>query len=568
VGHRLAEALRDCGTTHVFGVPGGQTLPLYEGIMDREGIEHVLVRDERSAGFAADAYARLTGRIGVCDATVGPGATNLPSAVAECLTASVPLLAIVSDLPRAAEHRRGRGNASQGLPQLEMLAPIAKWAVRLTDPEALDETLAAALRIAATGRPGPVVLAIPEDVFRAPAAAGRDFGALPRTIPWHRPGADPAAVARAAALLRGARRPAVLAGGGVVIAGAEAELAALAERLGAPVATTVTGKNALPEDHPLSLGVAGTMGNDVANATLAGADVLLLAGTKAGQGAMLGYSLPAEGTTVIHLDVDPEEIGRNVPGALALVADARLGLAALVDELGAGAAGAEWDAAALRGELAAWRERERDPARARAAMLPQRVVALAAAGAGPGDVAVSDASLASGWTANHFDLRGPAGRRSLAPRGLAGLGWGAAAAVGAACALSALGRSGRVVHVAGDGGLAYSVAELEVMARLRLPVTNVVLDNRTLAWIKHSEQLRFGDRFISADFAEVDFARVASGFGVPSRRVETEAELEAALAESREASGPFLIDALVDEWETPVVGRAKPTRVAATPAAR
>ena len=162
VGHRLAELLVEYGIEYVFGVPGGQTLSLYEGIMKQNGkIRHVLMRDERSAGFAADAHARITGKIGVCDATVGPGATNLVSPIAEAYNASIPVLAIISDISRAWEHRRTRGNASQAMKQLEMFSTISKWQTTFNEPSALDDVVDAAFRIATTGKPGPVVLSDP-----------------------------------------------------------------------------------------------------------------------------------------------------------------------------------------------------------------------------------------------------------------------------------------------------------------------------------------------------------------------------------------------------------------------
>ncbi len=199
VGHRLAELLVEYGIEYVFGVPGGQTLSLYEGIMKQNGkIRHVLMRDERSAGFAADAHARITGKTGVCDATVGPGATNLVSPLAEAYNASIPVLAIISDISRAWEHRRTRGNASQAMKQLEIFSTISKWQTTLNEPAALEDVVDAAFRVATTGKPGPVVLSIPEDVFWADAAepksVDRSRGAI---FPRHRIGPDPEAVKRA-----------------------------------------------------------------------------------------------------------------------------------------------------------------------------------------------------------------------------------------------------------------------------------------------------------------------------------------------------------------------------------
>ena len=554
VGKRLAHLLKEYGVTHVFGVPGGQTLPLYEGIMETDGIAHVLMRDERSAGFAADAYARLTGLTGVCDATVGPGATNLPSAIAEAYSSSVPLGAIIADLPRHWEHRRVRGSASQGVRQVEIFSSISKWQATVADPAALDDLADAAFRIANAGRPGPVVLSIPDDVFAAPAPDRPRPARPPLRTPWYRTAPDPALVRDAAAAIARADRPALFVGGGAMLSAAAAEVQALAEYLNVPIATTISGKGVVAETHPLAVGVAGAMGRPIANEVLKDADLIVLVGTKTGQVATFNWRLPAPGVRTVHIDVDAEEIGRNFPDSLPLVGDARLAIAALhaaLTHLGVPPKG--WDGAAIQARVRRWYAQAVDRPQVDGEPLkPQLVMDLLNQHARPDDMVVCDASLASGWVAAYYNLPAP-GRSYLAPRGLAGLGWGAPAAIGAATAREVLGRPGAVLHVAGDGGFAYSVQELEVMARLRLPVITVLLNNSALAWIKHAEKARFGERYISTDFTRVDFAAVARGFGVPAWTARTAAELHAALDQARLAEGPALVDVITDQWETPLL---------------
>lgn len=556
VGKRIVQLLKEYGVTHVFGVPGGQTLPLYQGIMETEGIEHVLMRDERSAGFAADGYARLTGRTGVCDATVGPGATNLPSAIAEAYASSIPLVALVSDIPRAWEHRRVRGNASQGLRQLEIFAPITKWHAAITDESAVDDMVEHAFRVANTGRPGPVVLAIPEDVFRAPLDEMADQPARnrPLTSPWVRTAPDPESVRAAAAFVAGSRRPALLVGGGALLSGATDEVQALAEYLNAPVATTITGKGVIAETHPLAIGVAGSMGRTIANEILQEADLIIMIGTKAGQVATLGYEIPGPGVRSVHIDIDPEEIGRNFPDSQPVVGDALLAVTALTQALKDMKVGPkEWDRDQISNRVQSWYDAAIDkPQLGTEPLKPQLVMHVINQQSDPDDVVVCDASLASGWAANYYILS-RSGRHFCAPRGLAGLGWGAPAAIGAALGLQVHHRPGRVILFAGDGGFAYSVQELEVMARLKLPVTTILFNNSTLAWIKHVEKVRFGDRYISSDFSLVDFATVSKGFGVPAESVKTVADLQRALEVARNTEGPIVIDIITDQWETPVV---------------
>lgn len=557
VGVRLARGLCAAGVGHVFGVPGGQTLPLYGGILETPGIEHVLMRDERGAACAADAYSRVTGRIGVCDATVGPGATNLVSGIAEAYGSSVAMLAIVADIPRDWEHRRARGNASQALDQASMFTGISKWVARVTSPAALDDCLRVALAVATSGRPGPVVLSIADDVFAGPAGEART-AIESAHAPRERFAPDPARVVAAARSLATSRRTIVVAGGGAVASGAFDEVRALAEVLGAPLVTTMSGQGILEEHHRLSLGVCGSMGNPVANRALADADAVVYVGCKAGQAATLNYTTPAAGTAVIQIDIDPEEVGRNHPEALALVGDARQALAGLLAELAGGdAPKMEWDVAARRGELEAWiTSQSGSPCNSpESGLRPQWTTTTVAAHMSADDAFVADASLVAGWTANYLRVR-CAGQHALAPRGLAGIGWGTPAAVGAAVARRELNLPGRTVLFCGDGAFTYSLGELEVMRRLALPVTAVILNNRTLAWIKHIQEFVLDD-YVSVDFCDIDFSQVAKGFGVPSWRVQAPAELGEALRAAASTAGPALVEVITDPTETPVLSIAE-----------
>ncbi|MBU1274644.1 MAG: thiamine pyrophosphate-binding protein [Proteobacteria bacterium] len=553
VGDRLAQMLAESGVDRVFGVPGGQTLPLYEGIRKSGGaISHVLMRDERSAGFAADAYARLTGKVGVCDATVGPGATNLLSPLAEAHCSSIPMLAIISDIPRSWEHRRLRGNASQAMEQLEMFKPVSKWQVTLSEPASLENVLDQALRVAVSGRPGPVVLAVPDDVGDMDIQWQRRV--RPSAVfPRHRSAPDPAQVQAARQALAQAQKPVLLVGGGVHTSGAGQEVAQLARLMGAPVVTTITGKGVMAETDPQVFGVTGSMGSPKANEVVAQADLVFFIACKAGQLATFGYDRPAPGVATIHLDIDPEEIGRNFPDSIALVCDARLGLADLLAALGSDRFAYEWNLDALRQDCRQWYDqitlRPQVPGEPLKAQAVTRLIDEAME---PGDLAVCDASLPSGWAAVYLRLK-EAGRSYLAPRGLAGLGWGAPAAIGAALARP---QAKRVFLFAGDGGYAFSMQELEVMVRLNLPVVTCLFNNNILGWIKHVQKARYGDNHISTDFNHIDFATVAQGFGARGYKVNSLDELRDALGKERQPQGPAIIDMNTDQWETPVLRNA------------
>jgi acetolactate synthase-1/2/3 large subunit len=582
-GALLAGLLSEHGVRHVFGVPGGQTLALYDAIVDRaRDLTHVLVRDERTAAYAADGYARMTGRVGVCDATVGPGAAKLPSGLGEALGASVPVIALVSDLPiRLAAHRY-RSAASQALDQAALLTPVTKWLASVPDAASMPGLVRQAFREATSGRPGPVALLLPQDVLDSPAApvtpragSGR-FGVFPA----FRPPPEPADVAAVAQVLRRAARPFLLAGGGVMHSGAGLALVALAARLSAAVGTTLTGKGAIAEDHPLSVGVTGTMGTSAAAAALAEADVVLLAGTKASGGATYGWTLPRAGQHVVQLDIDPAELGRAFDVAAAMLGDARESLTALLAELGTGtagangsttasatgtglaagalAAGAEPDRSAWRDRLAAltadWRAvRDRERASDAIPIAPQRVLAALEEALAPGDCLICDASLASGWGGVYFEQRRP-GRQVLFPRGQAGLGYALPAAIGAATgsASDAATAGARIVVLTGDGALGYAVGELATVTELRLPVTVVVLNNRSLGWIRWYRRITFGRGWEDDDFADVAYADVATAFGMHGVRVTDPAKLSTVLASALRSDRPALVDVVTEAFQTPI----------------
>ena len=556
VGNLLVELLEQYGVGYVFGVPGGQTLALYRGILERGGqpssVAHVLMRDERSAVFAADGYARVSGRTGVCDATVGPGVTNLVSGVAEAYNSSVPLVAIGSDIPTGWQHLRRHGSASQGLDQAPIFTSITKWLGHVTTPASAADTIDAAFRAANTARPGPVFLDVPEDVFSA-TVTGETPGARvrPSRSPWYRAGADPAVVAQASAHLATAERPVIVAGGGVHAAGAGHAVQRLARLLGAPVATTITGKGTIPETDPLAIGVTGSMGRPFANEIVRQADVVLQVGTKAGQVGTLGWELPSITATVIRIDIDPEEFGRT-GRSLGLWADARLGVEALVDALGDHRPVSTWDVGSLAARSADWLSTERAAPREMAPLHPRDMVAVLDEILRPDDILVCDASLASGWGATHYRVKGT-GRLFLAPRGLAGLGWAAPAAIGAALAAP----DRRVVVLAGDGAWAYSMGEVETMTRLGLPILNVILTNGTLGWAKHAERARFdGAGDVSVDFTPVDYAAGAVGLGARAVRVDRLSTFRSAVERwDREVGcrAPTVLDVQIDQEVSPVL---------------
>jgi acetolactate synthase-1/2/3 large subunit len=462
IGDRLIGALTNAGIDAIFGVPGGQTLPLYRAAR-AAGFRHVLMRDERTAACAADAYARVRGHIGVCDATVGPGVTNLISGLAEAYASSIPVLAVVADIRSDQGHLRRRGVVSQAVEQSALLAPVTKWVARVERSATFDEVFSHALRVATTGRPGPVALEIPEDVFVE--SLGEEISTAPSVqavSPRFRPALAASDVDRINALLAEAERPLLLAGGGVIASGACDALRAFVEATDIPVATTIMGKGALDERHELSLGVVGTFGCVRAGAALIEADVVLVIGSKLDQVSTIGFRMPRAGQRLVHLDIDGEEIGRVTPVEVGAVADAREALTALQGHFRrTGATRHETWISRLPAEPGFEATAGGD------GVAPEAILTTISESFPTEATLVSDASLASGWAARYFRV-GRAGRSFLAPRGLAGIGWAGGAAIGASVAA---GGRGRVVALAGDGAWGYTMAEVETAARAGLPIT-------------------------------------------------------------------------------------------------
>lgn len=549
----IIETLQKHGVDVIFGVPGGQTLALYDAIAKSDGsIRHITVLDERSGSYAADAYARASGRLGVCDGTVGPGATNLISGLAEALNSSSPVLAIVSELLTETIHLSEWGSASQGSDQVALLRPVCKKVYAVRDAHELPYLLNRAITSAVSGRPGPVSLIVPMDIFEKQAEPAR-LGSIsldkapevPRYI------ADPKVVARAADLISSAKRPVILAGGGAVAADAHSAILDLARLASTPVATTWTGKGIIAENDPLALGVLGaSAGLPGTEATVHEADVVIMIGTKSAQNSSFRWAFPRADQKVIHIDVDPHEMNRVFRTDAALVGDAQAVVGQLIEAVRS--RGPRRDLVGWLDTCATAVKAARDDMKEQMTsnivpIAPQRVLAAIADACGDDDLLVCDASFASAWGAMFFPVR-KAGRRCIFPRGMAGLGFGLPAALGAAAAQP----NAQVFLIAGDGGFAYSAQELAVAAHHKLRVRSIVINNGHYGWIKHSYRARFGGELPQNRLPAIDYRTVAEGFGCFALRVENPADLAAAFQKIKDIDGPALIDIMTSAEESPV----------------
>ena len=537
-GRALAEMLNAHGGAPIWGMAGFQLLPFYDGVRAL-GMTHTLINDERAGAFAADAWARVTGRPGVVDATLGPGATNLLTGLVESLNAGVPMIAVVGDANRAHAWK----NMTQETRQIEMLAPAVKEVIRVEVGERIPEHVRRAFAVATGGRPGPVILDVPEDIahgeFDFHVEAMRVDEAWTR-IPALRVRPDRAAVERAAAILDRARRPLVLAGGGVHLSGAWEALRRFAETLGAPVAHTMSGKGALACAHPLSVGLFGRY-DRIANGLIEEADALLAVGCKLGEIATKRYTLPPAHIPLIHLEIEANEIGRAARTEAPLWGDAAAGLEDLTEACDARIDRSAWTALAAA-RHAAWREGAE--ARYRSAERPINMARLVQAirDALPDDgILVADGGFAGHWTGLLYDTR-QAGRTYIADRGFASIGYGLPGGMGAALAAG----DRPVVALSGDGGFNMTLGELETARRLGLGVTVAVVNNAASGYVKALQHAMYGARYQSADLSETDYAAAARALGCHGVRVEDPSGLDAAFAEAlAERDRPSVVDVVV-----------------------
>jgi len=549
VAHAIVRALQRHGIEVLFG----QSLPSMLCLAAEEaGIRQIAYRTENAGGYMADAHARMTHKPSIVTAQNGPAATLLVPPLAEALKASVPLIALVQDVNRSQTDK----NAFQDFDHLGLFAPVTKWVRRVTEASRAEDYIDQAFAVACSGRPGPVALMLPADLLLEPAVASRRTISLGR-FPLDPAVADPAAVEAAAAALAKAKQPVVIAGGGVHLSGASAALQALQEQLRLPVATTVMGKGAVDETHPLSIGVATYfMGPNGATRYLrpliADADVVLLVGTRTNQNGTDSWQLYPKDATYIHIDVDGLEIGRNYE-AMRLAGDARLTLEslnkALAGKTRAWAAREDATVASIRkGKQAHLQESEAVRTSAATPLRPERVMHELQSQLGPDDVVVADASYSSIWISNYLTaLKG--GQRFLTPRGLAGLGWGFPMALGAKLAQPA----SEVFCLVGDGGFGHVWSELETAARMNLKVTLLVLNNGILGYQKHAENVKFRSHTSAVNFAPVDHAAIARACGCNGVRIEDPARLAAALREARASSRTTLIELMTDENAFPPI---------------
>ncbi|HSV75134.1 MAG TPA: biosynthetic-type acetolactate synthase large subunit [Chthonomonadales bacterium] len=529
--------LRAEGVRHIFGYPGGVLLPIYDALYDCRDIEHILVRHEQGAAHMADGYARATGGVGVCLATSGPGATNLVTGIANAFMDSIPVVCITGQVRTAVIGK----DAFQEADITGITMPITKHNFLLKNPADLPEVMAKAFHIARTGRPGPVLVDIPQDVSRG--VVEWDPERYPRKVdmPSYRPTTrgHEMQVKKAAALIADAERPVLYVGGGAIASGAHAEVTELAERANILVTTTLLGKGALDENHPLSIGMLGMHGTAYANHAVHECDLLIAVGARFDDrvtGRVDGFARHAR---VIHIDIDPAEIGKVRAAEVPIVGDVKTVLQQLLRHVEP----RPWSA---------WNDQVVDWRRAFPLVYPrdgklyaEYIIEQIGEATGWDCILATDVGQHQMWAAQYFRCRRP--RQWITSGGLGTMGFGLPAAIGAQLACP----DKRVVCLSGDGSFQMCAQELMTATVYGLPIVTVVANNRTLGMVRQWQELFYEKRYSHVDLeASPDFVKLVDAYGGVGLRVTSPEQVRPALDEALAVRDrPVVIDAVIPTEE-------------------
>ena len=533
-------SLKQAGVNAIFGLPGGPVLPLFDALHDDPDIQTYLVRHEQGAGHMAEGYAKVTGRVGVCTATSGPGATNLVTPIADAYMDSVPLLAITGQV---GADRVGT-DAFQEADIVGITLPIVKHSYLIKEARELPQAMAEALHVAQSGRPGPVLVDVCVDQW------GREVegaaGGVPE-MPGYRPplgAGHPRQLAAAARALAGAARPVIYAGGGIIAGEAAVQLTRFSEVSGTPVTTTLMGLGGFPGTHPLFIGMPGMHGIAAATYAFQESDVILAVGVRFDERVLSTVmSEWAPNAKIIHIDVDPAEISKNRAAHIGIAGEAAPTLAALAETYQA--LDDQHEAvrrAAWVDQIETWKRSYPYHVDESEHIQPQEVIQALYRITGGDAVVCTDVGQHQMWAAQHYLFDRP--RRWVTSGGLGTMGFGLPAAIGAQVALP----DELVIDIAGDGSFEMTLQELSTVQMYGLPVKIIILNNGYLGMVRQWQELFWQGRYAGTSFEpfQPSFARIAEAYGVPGTTVEARSELEDALAEALSVDGPALVDVQVN----------------------
>jgi acetolactate synthase-1/2/3 large subunit len=539
----LVEMFKSYDVDVIFGVPGDTSISLYEALYDvHPTIRHVMARDERSASFMADAYARLSHKPGICECPSGAGSLYSVPGVAEANASSVPVILVTSDIPLAGE---GKQTITE-LDTQKLFESITKWSNVIKDVKKIPEVVRRAFRIATTGRPGAVHLAMPQEASSGelpqPASAIYAEEECSR-YPAYRTRGARNILERLADLVTTARRLVIVAGGGANHSEANAAIQTMAEWLAAPVVTTISGQGLLPDNHQLSLGVIGDNGfHPHAHQAIEEADTLLYVGCKMGSVSTINWTMPANAQerTILQIDLNPEMLGNNFKNTLSVAGDARLvteDLTILLKRRTAQRRPADWLNALNQRRAKFWEDAEKESTLNDIPLKPQRVIEELNRHLPADAIVISDAGTPTPYVTRYLKLSGQ-GSRFIIPRSYGGLGYSIAAVVGAHFARP----QSRVVGMFGDGSLGMSAGDLETVSRLNIPAVLIHFNNSMFGWIKALQRLHSNEKYFSVDFNANNPAKVAEGFGLKALQIKTPEQLVQGFEEAFNDNQPVFID--------------------------
>ena len=533
-GEAIIESLKKMGVEVIFGYPGGQLIPFYDMLYDAD-MHHMLVRHEQCAAHAADGYARASGKVGVCLATSGPGATNLVTGIATAFMDSSPILAITGQVPSVLI-----GNdAFQEADIVGITMPITKHSYQVSNPDLIPSTIKTSFELAKSGRPGPVLIDVPKEVQEGELSKFKD--SLIST-----PGYSPTIkgnikqIKKAQELIKQSTKPLILAGSGVLISNASEELVEFARLIKAPVMTSLLGKGVIDETDDLSLGMLGMHGRKVANDSINESDLLIAIGTRFSDRTTGKLSDFMQDGKVIHIDIDPAEIGKNVDVDLPIVGDAKHILSSRIEVLGGYKPSDKW-ANSLKIQ-----KREKYPRISYddVPLKPQSVMKEIGAAINEDTIITTDVGQNQMWAAHFLDIRKP--RKFISSGGLGTMGFGLPAAIGAKVACP----EDPVVSINGDGGFLMVCQELATIKQYDTPVIITILENRTLGMVYQWQNLLYDERYCQTTLNESpDFVKLAESFGINAERITKPGETEVAVKKAIKDNEPIVLDIVVDKNE-------------------
>jgi acetolactate synthase-1/2/3 large subunit len=548
--------LEEQGVEVIFGYPGGAVLPLYDALRN-SSIRHVLPRHEQAAVHAADAYARASGKVGVCLATSGPGAANLVTGIANAYMDSIPLIAITGQVPT---HLLG-SDCFQEVDITGMTLPVTKHSYLVKDVNDLPRVLNEAFHIARTGRPGPVLIDLPKDVQAAhlPKPDLSENSSKEISIKSYRffSKGNPGQIEEAAKALLASRKPVIYAGGGIITSGAADKLAQLVDTLNLPIVTTLMGIGSIPSTHPNYLGMVGMHGTVTANFSVTDCDLLLAVGVRFDDRVTSGlHHHFATNATIVHIDIDPAEIGKVIVPDIPIVGDARLVLEDLlhkIDSLNSHQPHVP-DISAWWQIIRTWQQDHPLRYEQSAILNPQQVLEAMVKAGGSNTIVTTDVGQHQMWAAQFYQVS--RARQFLTSAGLGTMGFGLPAAIGAQIACP----DKTVFLVTGDGSLQMTIQELATTVQCKLPIKIILMNNGVLGMVRQLQKYLNEERFNQIQLkANPDFVKIAEAYGIKGLRVQTPQDLEPALQQALAEPGPVLVDCIIspDEVVLPMVPPGK-----------